>query len=105
EGANLKEANLQGANLQFSYFGRADLEGVNLQGANLEYATFWKASLRGADLRDVKNLTQEQLDQACGDEKTKLPEGLTIKKCPQKSAVPERHEEPKSKSKKGGTES
>ncbi len=36
-----------------------------------------KADLRGANLTDVKNLTQTQLNQACVDEHTKLPKGLT----------------------------
>jgi len=31
------------------------------------------------------SLTQEQLDEACGDEKTKLPPGLSIKPCPDDS--------------------
>ena len=35
-----------------------------------------------ADLTDAKNLTQTQLDKACGDAHTKLPEGLTLKPCP-----------------------
>lgn len=39
------------------------------------------ADLRDADLTDAINLVQEQLDEACGDEKTKLPEGLTIPPC------------------------
>ena len=34
--------------------------------------------LHGANLTGAKNLTQMQLDQACGDAHTKLPEGLTI---------------------------
>jgi len=52
----------------------ADLSGANLQQANL-----------GEDnLTDVKNLTQAQLNQACVDEDTTLPEGLTRPKpCPE----------------------
>ena len=42
------------------------------------------AHLSGADLHDAKNLTQTQLELACGDADTKLPEGLTIKPCPPK---------------------
>jgi hypothetical protein len=29
----------------------------------------------------VRDLTQEQLDQACGDEETQLPPHLTVKPC------------------------
>jgi len=64
-----------------------DLTGINLHGANLKGALLAKTNLNGADLRGAnlsgaKNLTQMQLDQACGDAHTKLPEGLTIKPCP-----------------------
>jgi uncharacterized protein YjbI with pentapeptide repeats len=65
-GANLIDADLRGAKGSFAY-----LTGTNLRGANLS----------NADLREAKNLTQTQLDQACGDADTKLPEGLTIKPC------------------------
>ena len=41
-----------------------------------------------ADLREAKGLTKEQLDEACGDEKTKMPEYLKdykLKPCPKES--------------------
>jgi hypothetical protein len=54
----------------------ADLSGANLQQANLGEA----------NLIDVKNFTQAQLDQACVDEHTKLPEGLTRPEpCPEEA--------------------
>jgi uncharacterized protein YjbI with pentapeptide repeats len=62
-GANLSRANLTGAHLD-----RADLTGADLSGTNLS-----RANLTGA-----LNLTQEQLDQACGNADTKLPEGFTV---------------------------
>jgi len=37
------------------------------------------AEITLTDLSDAKNLIQEQLDQACGNADTKLPEGLTLK--------------------------
>ena len=70
--ANLQEASLVKANLQ-----QADLGHANLQQADLYEANLSKADLRGANLTDVKNLTQAQLNQACVDEHTKLPKGLT----------------------------
>lgn len=76
QGAHLIEANLQGADLTWANLGQATLMVADLQGANL-LVTF----LQGANLQGVNHLTQEQLDQACGDENTKLPEGLTIKPC------------------------
>ena len=55
---------------------QALLWGTNLQGANLINAT-----LQGADLPIVLGLTQEQLDEACGDAETRLPSGLKIDPC------------------------
>lgn len=63
--ADLRRAQLPGANLQGSRLSGADLEGADLRGANLE----------GADLSGVKNLKQEQIEQAFGDKNTtRLPE-------------------------------
>ena len=40
----------------------------------------FRANLTGADRRgNTKNLTQEQLEKACGNADTKLPGGLTLK--------------------------
>ena len=64
---DLSWTNLQGANLQ----------GANLQAANLYHATLQGAHLQGATLRGAGGLTQEQVNQACGNEHTQLPEGLT----------------------------
>jgi uncharacterized protein YjbI with pentapeptide repeats len=76
-GANLQNANLEGVNLQ-----GADLRNANLQGANLGTPSFpgnllGEAAKRGANLQNARNLTQEQLDVANGDDRTLLPEGLT----------------------------
>jgi uncharacterized protein YjbI with pentapeptide repeats len=82
-GANLTGANLRGADLEGANLRRADLAGANLTWANLRRADLTGANLRGADLeganlQGAKNLAQEQLDGVYGDEKTKLPDGLTI---------------------------
>jgi uncharacterized protein YjbI with pentapeptide repeats len=84
--ANLIRANLSDANLSSAALSGANLRGANLRGANLS-----SADLRGADLSDanlsdadlsgVKDLSQTQLDKACGNAHTKLPEGLTLKPC------------------------
>ncbi len=75
-GANFRGANFDGAELQ-----GAGLAGAKLQGASLVDANLQGAELQGADLQKVEGLTQDQLDRACGDKETKLPEGLTIKSC------------------------
>src|SRR5882762_3571390 len=99
-GANLLGANLSGANLTSAKLSRVDLTGANLSGANLGLADLNSANLRsanlrsanlsvayliGADLTGAKNLIQTQLNEACGNNKTELPEGLSLtllKPCP-----------------------
>jgi uncharacterized protein YjbI with pentapeptide repeats len=46
---------------------------------NLTNADLTGAYLSRANLSRARNLTQAQLNAACGDTNTKLPEGLTIK--------------------------
>ena len=70
-GADLRLAKLQGANLQGARLIRADLRGAKLQGADIS----------GANLSSAENLAQQQLDEACGNAGTLLPEGLSIKIC------------------------
>jgi hypothetical protein len=67
----LSDTNLQGAHLEGAQLQRAHLDGAQLQGAYLA-----GAQLQGAHLRRTKNLTQEQINRACIDENTQLPEGL-----------------------------
>jgi uncharacterized protein YjbI with pentapeptide repeats len=74
--ADLSEADLRGANLS-----RADLRWANLDNANLDGTNLRKANLRGTNLRRADNLTEDQLNGACGDSETKLPPGLTITLC------------------------
>jgi len=84
--ANLRDADLQGANLRGAKLQKANLFGAKLQGAKLQKAKLQGANLRGANLSGAKlteaeHLTQQQLDEACGDEETKLSEDLTIETC------------------------
>ncbi len=82
QGARLRGANLQGANFNFANLQKANLQFANLQFANLQGASFRGANLQGAYLRDASGLTQEQLNGACGDHKTRLPSpDLTIELC------------------------
>ena len=74
--ADLTEAKLKEANLKEADLKGADLTGANLQSAYLEGANLREANLREANLRGAKKLVQEQLEQAIGDETTKLPKGL-----------------------------
>ena len=65
-GANMTNASFVGANLDGSGFSGATLTGVNFSGASLRRAT---------------GLSQARLNQACGDEATQLPAGLSIRHC------------------------
>ena len=65
---DLANVSIPGANLD----SHADLIGANLSGTDLS----------GANLLGARGLTQTQLDEACGDANTKLPEGFTpLKPC------------------------
>jgi uncharacterized protein YjbI with pentapeptide repeats len=79
--ANLKSAQLGGAYLRGTHLDDAVLDGADLGGANLHGADLTQAVLRGAWLIGAEDLTQVQLDRACGDENTKLDPPLKIKPC------------------------
>jgi uncharacterized protein YjbI with pentapeptide repeats len=68
---------LKGIDLSRARLQEANLRGADLRGADLRSADFRDADLRGADLREAKNLTPRQVEQARGDETTKLPEYLS----------------------------
>src|SRR5439155_242465 len=53
------------------------LQGADLGGAQLHGANLGGAQLQGAILGGAENLDQDQIKEACTDENTKLPEGLT----------------------------
>ena len=82
-GADLEHAYLHGSNLSGANLSGANLHGANLSGADLEHAYLHGANLSGANLSGIHNLDQGQLDGACVDEKTRLPEGFTIGHIPQ----------------------
>ncbi len=77
EKADLVGAHLEEANLGRAYLEEADLREAHLEEAILERAHLEKADLREANLTGATSLTQAQLNQACADENTTLPEGLT----------------------------
>jgi hypothetical protein len=87
--ANLSDANLSGANLSGANLEEANLTNAILAGANLSDAKLSGANLSGANLSDAEfiggafrtKLTQTQLDKACGNTQTTLPEGFTLKPC------------------------
>jgi uncharacterized protein YjbI with pentapeptide repeats len=78
----MAQTHLSGAYLSNTNLSGALLFSADLTGADLGFASLSGAYLTDADLTDAKNLTQAQLDQACGKPKA-LPPGLTLDKpCP-----------------------
>lgn len=75
-GSSLKLVNFEAAYLQEVNLSRANLFRANLSRANLYGANLYGANFSGADLSGVKNLEQEQIEVANGDEKTILPDYL-----------------------------
>ena len=85
-GMILRGALLSGANLSRSDFRGADLGAANLAESDLSKSKFANADLQdailtGADLRKSEGLTQAQLDLACGDRRTRVPDPLTVEPC------------------------
>jgi hypothetical protein len=58
-------------------FGNEETERLDLRNTHLQGANLGEAQLQEADLTGVENLTQDQLNTACIDDQTTLPEGLT----------------------------
>ena len=80
-GARLEGADLSGARLEGADLSGARLEGADLSGARLEGADLSGARLEGANLRGARQLDQDQLRLACGDQETRLSDGLAIPIC------------------------
>ena len=84
--ADLRDVNAYGGVFSSSSFAGANLTnasfvGAYLDGANFSGATLSGANFAGASLERATGLTQGRLNQACGDEATQLPPGLTIPHC------------------------
>ena len=79
--AGLRSADLSHADLENANMSHADLGGANLQGARMKGVLMTGTRFPGADLAEALNLSQKQLDQACGDRNTRLPDELSIGMC------------------------
>jgi len=84
--ASLNGASLIGVSMNGARLGNAELNGANLAYADLSGTILTGVDLSGASLSDVRNLTQEQLDTACGTAVNNLAPPLTFnaKPCPQR---------------------
>jgi len=75
-GANLRKKDLSGANLRGALLIAADLREADLRYSDVIGADFRDANLSGADLTGSIFLTQDQLNAAKGNLRTKLPQDL-----------------------------
>lgn len=76
-GADFRWAMLDKANFIGTDLRNADFTGARLREASLAGADLTGTLLHGADLSGAAGLKQDQLNQACVDEHTTLPKGLT----------------------------
>ena len=91
KGALFDQVNFVGAHLQGGRFSVASFRGARLNGADLTGGEFSRADFRDADLtgaylyasdlRGARNLTQAQLDEACGDAATRVERPLRVRPC------------------------
>ena len=71
-------ATLTGASFEHSNLARADFRGAIFEGAlPLSNAFLFQTHIEGLDLSGSAGLSQWQVDMSCGDENTKIPDGLT----------------------------
>ena len=80
-GADLTRTMLGGSRLRHAILSRARLSDAKLADADLTGARLEGTRLQGAELAQARGLTQEQLDQACGNQVTILPNGLRLSPC------------------------
>jgi uncharacterized protein YjbI with pentapeptide repeats len=79
--SNFDRARLDNADLSSATLDGSQFTGVRFGFANLEAASLIETNFSDADLTHVSGLTQEQLDKACGNMNTRLPDGLNVSYC------------------------
>jgi uncharacterized protein YjbI with pentapeptide repeats len=70
------EANLNGADFSYSNIARAKFSEAQIENVNLTRAYTYLTRIEGVDLSKTIGLTQTQLELACGDSETQLPNEL-----------------------------
>lgn len=89
EGARLFGADLEGSDLREADLKTADLRNVDFDETRLDGADLAGADLRGADLSTATGLSQRQVDRACTDAATRLPQRLSLPRDPRCDMDPE----------------
>jgi uncharacterized protein YjbI with pentapeptide repeats len=75
--ANFASALLTGSRFTLANLSRADIHSIKYEGPiDFSGAFLFLTRIEGMDLTAATGLTQPQVDLACGDEATRLPEGL-----------------------------
>lgn len=75
--AKFAGADISGTRYEFAILARADLRKSRFEGPiDLTGAYFFLTRIEGVDLSAAKGLAQWQIDMACGDDKTRLPDGI-----------------------------
>lgn len=75
---NFFNSNLKGVSLDFTNISRTNLTGILIdEKFSLEGAYMFLTRIEGLDLSASKTLKQWQINMACGNEKTILPEGIS----------------------------
>ena len=71
------DADITGTRFEFAILARADLRGSRFEGPiDFTGAYFFLTRIEGVDLSAAQGLAQWQIDMACGDDDTRLPDGL-----------------------------
>ena len=68
---------LKNVSFEFSNVSRVQFAGARLDNVDFKGAYTYRTHFEGVDLSRVVNLGPIQLQLGCGDEKTRLPEGLS----------------------------
>ncbi len=75
---NFFNANMKGVDLSFSNVSRSNFTSIKLdEEFSLKGSFMFLTQIESLDLSKLKGLAQWQIDMACGNDQTKLPEGLT----------------------------
>lgn len=79
--SDFKGAQFDNANLTGAHFKNGQFQGAQFGSAILIDTQLDNSNFSGANMSGVQGLKQAQLDTACGDEKTRLPIGLSLPYC------------------------
>lgn len=74
--ADFTDANLSNSNISFANLARANFSGANVTRVELTSSYLYLTRIEGIDLSTTTGLEQGQIELACGDDSTKLPDDL-----------------------------